>query len=527
MASVSVSPSEVQALAARIDGVRAAVHPGALPVGFAPAGADPVSAATANRISAQAAQLVTGLWSTWTQLGVIAEKVRANAAGYERQDQEGAALLGGAAAVAGGLPVVPAAVLPEVAGPAVPHVYTATAAATPEQLAAALRSGAGAQSPEAFGQRWSAHAAQLDAAAGDLASVKGGLGSVWAGGAHDGADRTVGVVQADLVTHSGGASQMGRWAATHADDYRRAVDPDSGVPHPDKFAAWHQDLDNAVAADSQYPGVYTAAVVNAQEQLGQGYSQAGQAYGQYAIDPVTGEAIDPVTGEPVDPVTGEPLADSAADDGEGGPADGQELLSAGAGVLTGLLSGAVGAVGAAVGAIASGGQQLTQMASQGVGQLAKGIGQPDEPDLGLPDIPGGGDFGGGGGDFGGGSGGGGATAPAAVLGPSVGSASAPPGASAAPSPAGLAGGPRPAGAGLGGLGSGMPFMPMGGAAGGGGGSSKPEASPDGKKFVAPQRANTQKVIGEASTERLAAKRDRRQQRMNDAKTAATQEEEAT
>ncbi|TDH48140.1 hypothetical protein E2F47_25075 [Mycobacterium eburneum] len=77
------------------------------------------------------------------------------------------------------------------------------------------------------------------------------------------------------------------------------------------------------------------------------------------------------------------------------------------------------------------------------------------------------------------------------------------------------------GAGLGG----MPFMPMG--AGAGAGSSKPKASPDNRRFVPPHRANSQKVIGESNSDRLDSKRSRREQRMNEAKNAATEQREAS
>ncbi|WP_454793760.1 PPE domain-containing protein [Mycolicibacterium lutetiense] len=519
MASLDVDPDDLRAHAARIENIRAAVHPGALPVGFSPAGSDPASVLAANSISAQAALTVNGLWSVWRKLGEIADKLRPTADGYQSQDADAQANLSsveGSWSSGTARPQVPT---PTASPVAVPHMYTATPAASPEQLSTAIHTGPGATSPETFSTAWSDHAGTVETAASDLQGLKGSLGSNWSGDAHDGAASTVSGVHSDLVTHSGSLTKVSGWASTHAADFRTAVDPAGGIPHPNQFAVWNQNLSNAVAADSQYPGMYSAAVLQAQTDLNQGYTQTGTAYGQYAIDPVTGQAVDPITGEPIDPVTGEPLGDGVADaatDEEG--SDPEQMLSMGGQLLTGLLGGALGAVGAGVGAIAQAGQQGAQMATSSLGQIAKSAASASEPDIGDTGL--GDDFGGGAGDFGGGGGGGGTEPAAAALGPSVGTASAPP--SVAPqTPAGPSvrgpGGPS-MGGGMGG-GMGAPYMPMGGGMGAGGrpGDPKAEASPNGKKLVAPTRPNTERVIGEIEADRMASKTESRKQKMEDAK----------
>lgn len=517
MASLDVDPDDLRAHAARIESIRAALNPGALPVGFSPAGSDPASVVAANSISAQAAKTVNGLWSTWRKLGEIADKLRPTADGYQSQDTEAQSNL---SSVNGGWssgtsrPQLPT---PEVAPVAVPHVYTASPAASPEQLSTAIHSGPGASSPEAFASAWSSHAGVVETAAADLHTVKASLGSGWSGIAQDGADRTVSGVHQDLMTQGGAVTKVSGWASTHAADFRTAVDPAGGVPHPNQFAVWNQNLSNAVAADQQYPGVYSAAVLQAQNDLSQGYSQTGTAYGQYAIDPVTGQAVDPVTGEPVDPVTGEPLGEDVADSAEDSATDPEQLLSMGGQLLTGLIGGAAGAIGAGVGAIAQAGQQGVQMATKSLGEIAKSAGSaPELDDSGL-----GGGLGSGAGDFGGGGGGGGGpTEPAAALGPAVGSApslpAAAPQAPAGPSVRGPQGSSLPRSMGMGG----MPMMPMGGM----GSSARPAdaksgPSPNGKKMVAPVVPNTQRVIGEIETDRISAKAESRKQKMEDRKEA--------
>lgn len=526
--ALDTDPDDLRAHAARIESIRAAMNPGALPVGFAPAGGDPASVLAANSISSQAAATVNALWSVWRDLGDIAGKLRPIADGYQSQDDVSQANLSNVEVGTGpsGGAVSPQVPTPEVAPVAVPVVYTSTPPATPEELSAAIHSGPGASSPETFAQTWSTHAGAVESAAADLQSLKGSLGSSWAGTAHDGADRTVGAVHTALVNHTGSVTKVSNWANTHAADFRTAVDPASGVPQPAQFAAWDQNLNNAVAAEAQNPGVYTAAVLQAQNDLNQGYTQAGTAYGQYAIDPVTGQAIDPLTGLPVDPVTGEPLGDDVAD-AAAEQGDPEQMLSTGGQLLTGLLGGAVGAAGAAIGAAVQGGQQFAQMATSGVSQLAKSVSQASAPEVGGGDLSGG-DFGGGAGDFGGG-GGGGATEPAsAPMGPAVGTASAPPTASpatpAGPSVRGPGEGPANRGLGMGGMG--MPYMPMGGGmapGGAGAGDGKSEASPNGKKLVAPSRANTGRVIGEIESERMTAKGESRKHKAEEAKEARRRE----
>lgn len=467
MAEVKVEPAVLLAHAEQIDGIRQAISPGALPVGFTPAGADIVSAVAATRISARAAEVANGLWSVWSTLGRVAAVLRASARNYQAQEGASSAALSGAAVGGGPAPVAAPDVVAVPA--AVPHVYTAPATGSPEQLATLLRSGAGASSPSRFG-----HA----------------LGS-----AHNA-----------LVTHHGRVAGVGGVAVAHAGDYETVIAPDGGVPHPAEFADWNQQLDNAVAANNAYPGVYTGMVVDSQQQLNNGYTQAGSAYGRYSIDPTTGQMIDTATGEPVDPATGEPLGDSA-EDGQ----DGEEMLSMGPEMLTGLLGGAVGAVGGALSALSQGGQQLATMATQAVGQLAKGIKHEGEPGEGGLE----------GGELGGmseGGGGGGETVPAAAA-PTVGAvlAAPSPAAPAPPAPAIGAAGGRGGGSGFEGM---PPMMPMGGGAGMGRGGPQGSSGAQSKRFVPPERPNTQRVIGETETERIAAKRERREQRMAAAKAAA-------
>ncbi|ART74386.1 hypothetical protein BTO20_37850 (plasmid) [Mycobacterium dioxanotrophicus] len=528
MAALDADPDDLRAHAARIDSIRAAVSPAALPVAFVPAGSDPASVVAANSISAQAAETVNALWSAWRQLGETADKLRASATGYQSQDQTAQANLSkvdGAWSSTAARPSIPAV---QAAPVAVPTVYTASPVASPEALSAALHSGPGATSPETFAAAWSDHAGAVETAAADLHSLKGNLGSTWSGSAHDGADRTVSGVHSDLVSHGESVTKVSGWASTHAADFRTAVDPSAGVPHPVKFTAWNANLDNAVAAESQHPGVYTAAVLQAQSDLSQGYTQAGTAYGQYAIDPVTGQAVDPLTGKPVDPATGQPLGDDVADaaSDDQGASDPEQMLSMGGQLLTGILGGAVGAVGAAIGAVAQAGQQGVQMATSSLGQLAKSATSANTPDLSTPDLSSS-DFGGGGGNFGGGGGGGEATEPAAAMGPSMGTAAAPPGASPPPPTGPSVRATSDAGPGSRGMGGmGAPYMPMGGGAmspSGLGGGSKSEASPNGKKLVAPSRANSERVIGQIENDRMASKTERRNQKMEESRRAKAAE----
>lgn len=519
--------------AARLERVRDAVNPSGLPSSFPPAGMDPVSVSVSNRLAAKATEAVSQLWSTYATLDAAVARLRGSARGYDVTEEESTAALSGGAAGGGGGGSIGASVAAPSGVPmsavTPPTAITPAPAATPEQLSAALHGGAGVEPVRDFARQWTSFASSLRSATDEAMAVRGAVGQSWEGTAHDAADAEFASARSDLERHMGSAEKLGTWADTHATSFEDAARPGQGVPEPPRFSQWHQNLENAVAADAQFPGVYTPAVVAAQEELGQGYAQTGQAYGQYAVDPVTGELIDPATGLPIDPATGLPMADDLAD--EGGPLgegeDPQEMLSSGAQLLTGLLGGVVGGLGSALGSVTQAGQQAGQMAAQTVGQLAKGMSEPSAPNLdGL-----GGDLGGlGAGDFGGGGGGGGGTEPSSgVSGPGVSTAGAPPppaaGAAASAGPSGI----RPADAGMRGMGmGGMPMMPMGGMGGMGGGGpaspTNPDASPDGKKLVQPNRPNTARVIGETSAERVESKRQRREQRMQEARESAKDEQ---
>lgn len=517
MTDLRVDAAALLAHADKIDELRERLAPAALPVGFAPAGADAVSAAAATSISAQAAEAANGLWSVWSALGKISGGLRASAANYSTQEAVSTSALngaggGGPAGSVGAPPVMPPPV-------AVPQVHAGPGPATPEQVSQQLRDGAGASSPSDFGQAWSSHAAGIDDVIVDLGGARAGLADAWSGPAAQGADADLGAAHTDLTTQHGRVSQVGDTAAAHSAVYSTTVD---STPEPAQFADWHQQLNSAVAANEQYPGVYTGEVMAAQQQLADGYTQTGTAYGQYATDPTTGQPIDPATGLPIDPATGLPVDGGDSADS----ADGQDPMSSGGELLTGLLGGLVGAVGGGVGAVTQGVQQAVQMASQGVGELTKGIAKGSEPSPGdvSGDAAGLGDLGGAGGGVGGGEGGGGESGGGMVPAAATMTGSAP---TAPPTPAvsvSSRGAPPAAGEGGGGIG-GMPMMPMGAGAGGGPGGAKPSARGEAKRLLPPERPNTARVIGVTDTERVASKRDQREQRLAMAKAAGEKKEE--
>lgn len=514
MTDLRVDPAALQEHADRIDELRDRLAPASLPVGFAPAGADAVSAVAASSISAEAAAAANGLWSVWSTLGKISGSLRASAVNYSTQEQVSSAALsgsgvGGRARSVGTPEVVPPPV-------AVPQVFEAPGPANPEEVSQQLRDGAGASSPSEFGRAWIDHAGAVDDVIVDLGSIRATLAGCWSGPAAQGADADLGAATSDLTTQHGRVAAVGGAATAHSGVYSTTV---TNTPTPVQFADWNHQLNSAVAADSQYPGVYTGAVLSAQQQLSDGYTQTGAAYGRYATDPSTGQLIDAATGLPIDPATGLPT-----DPDDGDAADGEDPLSLAAPMLTGLLGGLVGAAGAGVGAATQGIQQAVQMATQGVGQLAKGIAKGAEPSPGEgPGDAGGlGDPGGGGADGGGGGGeSGGAMLPAAAT--TTGSApTAPPEPSVAASSRGVSPAAAEGGTGIGG----MPMMPMGGAgAAGRGGVAKASAAGQAKRLLPPQRPNTARVIGVAETERVAAKREQREQRLATAKAAREQQED--
>jgi hypothetical protein len=541
VADLRADPAALVAQADRIDELRERIAPAALPVGFTPAGQDAVSAGSASGISAGAAAAAGRLWALWSTLGRVADVLRANAANYGTQEAASAASLSGA----GGGGRVDSAAAPVTVTPpvALAHVYTGPGGVTPEQLSALLRSGAGAGSPADFADRWNAHAAAVDAVAGELGGVRAAVAAGWSGPAAQGADEDLGAAHTELLTHHERVAAVGQNAAAHEAVYRTVV---QATPEPSQFAAWHQQLESALAADAQYPGVYTSAVLAAQQQLNDGYARTGQAYGRYATDPSTGQALDPVTGQPVDPVTGAPIdaAAGAADTlGADGDAAGQDpLLESGGQLLTGLLSGVVGGVGAAAGVASAGVAQVLQMATQGASALAKSLGDaggaddlslaglgaqsPGPDDLGFGGgggVPGLGGFEGGGAGMGGGSGSG-MMMPAAatVTGPAPTAPHPVPGARLTVSPG--AGGGGGVGAGMAG---GMPMMPMMGGAGAAGARAGAADDAQGTRFVPPDRPNTARVVGATDTDRVEAKRDRRDLRLAAVKAAAQVTHSAT
>lgn len=514
--SVEVSPEDLLAHAQRVESIRAAIHPGTLPVGFAPAGADGASASIATQISAEAAAVVNGLWGVWSALGKIADTLRANAHGYQSRDEANRSLLSGGS---GAVSAAPGPLMPQVAPVASPMVHVGPPSATPEELSSLIRSGAGQSSPEQFGQQWAAHAAVVDAAVTDLAGVRGSLGASWRGDAHDGAASSFSAAEADLSAQHGKVAKVGSAASTHALDYKRTVD---AIPRPSQFAGWWQDYDSAAAAEAQQPGQHTQAVIAAQQQLNKGWTDTTEAYAPYAVDPQTGDLIDPATGQPI-PGTADLAAALGAGEEDAGEGEGLDdsMTSQAGQMLTGLLGGVVGAATGAVGAVTQPVQQGVQAATQAFGQVAKGMGQGQDSGLSAEGLDGlgGSDFSGGGGGSGGGSGGGGAenTGPAAFAARGVGTAAAPP-PSTGQGSVRVGAAPSASGGGMGMGGMGAPFM-GGPGAGGGGAAGGAKATADGKKLLAPRQANTQRVIGETSAARISDKKAARERVMAEAKEA--------
>lgn len=500
--SFRVDPADLIATASEIDQVRASIHPGSVPVGFQPCGGDAASAASATMVSLKAAAELNALWKTWSELGKLADDLRSNARGYSSTEQGNTSLLSGGG---GGSGPVSQASTPQVAPVAMPLTFTGSGG-SPEQISALIHNGgSGLQGPQQFGQQWEQHAAAVQAASGTMHSLRARMAGFWDGPAHDGASQTMGTLGRDLAKRGGRFSDVGGAAHTTAMDWKTATDDGTGVPHPSKFEAGHKKYDQAVAANNAYPGVYAGDVAKAQEEIANLYLQTGDAYSKYSIDPLTGEPID---------------LDAAGDaDGKdlGGAGDlmkDPSTMSTGTQILSSLLGGVLGGVGGAMGAVTQGAQQVGQMASQGAEQIAKAVQKGGESsDMELPDLGAGDGSFGGGGAGGGADGGGGTTA--ASMGAPVAAAGA---AQRSLSPSGsgtkvgsTGGAGHGAGMGMGGVPMGGP---MAGGGAGGGAQSKTGATGAGKKLVPEQRANTQKVIGEASADRLRGRRARAQETMD-------------
>lgn len=522
--SFRVNPADLLAAAAEVDQVRAAIHPGSVPVAFPPCGADTASCASATAVSARAAVELNGLWKTWAELGKLADALRGNARAYDSKEQDNTALLSGGS---GGSGTYRTADVPQVPTVVTPQVFTGSGG-SPEQVSALLHDGgSGTQGPQAFGQQWEQHGAALHAASSSVNSLRARMAGFWDGPAHDNASETMGSLGRDLARRGGRFSEVGGAAHTSAMDWKTATGDEGGVPHPSKFEAGHQKYNQAVAANNAYPGVYAGDVAAAQQEIANLYLQTSEAYGKYAIDPLTGEPIALDGGSQEDGETLDAAGDLTKD---------PSMMSTGTQLLSSLLGPIMGGVGGAVGAVTQGAQQVGQMASQGLQQVSKAVEKGSESaDLDLPDLGAAdGSFGGGGG---GDAGGGGGTSPAGVLGAPVAAA----GAAQSPPRFGSAlttsVGPGSVREGFSGMGAPMgPMGPMGGAAGAGAGQTKTGASGDGKKLVPEQRANTQKVIGEASADRLRARRTGAREKMEalrtgedgkDAKASADKDEVST
>lgn len=505
--SFRVNPADLLAAAAEVDQLRASIHPGSVPVAFPPCGGDTASCASATSVSAKAAVELNALWQTWSELGKLAEALRGNARGYDAKEQDNTAALSGGSGGSGLYRQVSAPDMPTVVAPQV----FAGSGGSPEQVSALLHNGgSGMQGPQGFGQQWEQHASTLHAASSSVVSLRARMAGFWDGPAHENASQTMGSLGRDLARRGGRFSDVGGAAHTSAMDWKTATGDEGGVPHPSKFEAGHKKYQQAVAANNAYPGVYAGDVAAAQQEIANLYLQTSEAYGKYAIDPVTGE----------------PIALDAAGDEDGKSLDAAgdlmkdpSMMSTGTQILSSLLGPIMGGVGGAVGAVTQGAQQVGQMASQGLQQVTKAVEKGGESsDLDLPDLGGGdGSFGGGAG--GGDAGGGGGTTPAGAIGAPVPAAVA---ASSTPrfgSGFSTSVGPGAGRDGATGMGAPMgPMGPMGGAPGGGGGQSKTGASGDGKKLVPEQRANTQKVIGEATADRLRSRRAGAREKMESLRT---------
>lgn len=336
------------------------------------------------------------------------------------------------------------------------------------------------------------------------------------------------------------SSTLASAATGHRDRFGTAQ---NDTPRSAAFTSKERELSQAQALNARFGGAYSAVVTKLQSDLIALNTRAGVASQTYHLGelpaappppPPVVPVVAPTTPEPGRaPQEGQPSSrpEGAADQSPGSNDVGDDLGAAGTtdepldllggdpaltdeqpgdpmsqagplvamlpGVLAGVVGGALGALTSLPAAAAQQAQSALSQAGQAVEGLAKGLSEPEMPDLDASDL---GSSSAGFGDISGGGGGPGSTEPASVstdLPPASGGMLAQAGPASAP--AALPTGPAATAATTqsGGMMGGMPMMPpmAGGMGRGGGGGSKPVAEPD-KKIIVPVEPNSEFVKGE-------------------------------
>ncbi len=477
-----VEPSGLVAAAQRLRTIAAQlafsadIHP--------PLAGDQTSAAAAARLTAASAQLGAAIGVQAGALAAVADHLVAVAARFAGQESLNADAVGSLAStqqpVTAFDALAPPPPLPtDVRAPLPPPV--ATDGETVSQQLNAGSSSAGS----AFAQAWRHRATVAASSATTIREVVTTLPELWDGPA--GTDAAV----TRLMHHAGQLSATADRAAGladqadgHASAHVRAV---TNAPRPEAFEAVRVQLQQALAANAQFPGRYTALVSSLITKQGAMQQQALNAQGQYHDET-------------------EATTDPAKQGGQQHSQDASQLAAAAPSLLPSLIPAALGAIGGAAGGAVGAAMQLPQALMQTGQQLAQaatqslsGLMQPGVADPRLttaaghrPDLP-----------AGGAGSGGGATHPAGAGDrPLVAPATSPAPPVTNPVPQGAAAqAAAPASS------STFTAMPMGMPLGmtqqpAGDDATKP--TPADKKLVLPTIPHTESVTGKAIPERLAA-----------------------
>ena len=229
MAELRVDPADVgPRIAVALQSAAAALAAPAAIAPPLPAGADPVSAAAAGRLTAHAATLSGHLAGGISRLAQGAAAVTKALSGYVTTDAAGAARIDGhgAAAAAETVEAIPIPAVPAIEIPSVPVDPAAAVASLPGDPAViddALHAGAAESGLHAHASAWDATAAQLHAAATAMRTLGATLPASWSGAAGQNLTSRLGEFSDWLTSSAQAATTHAQSAREAASMYRSAV----------------------------------------------------------------------------------------------------------------------------------------------------------------------------------------------------------------------------------------------------------------------------------------------------------------
>jgi PPE family len=272
--SLQVDPAALKAAASQA----ATVSVDAAAAGVNPCASDVVSAGVAARLSEQmsvAREYTAVANSTAQRFGLLLD---GSGAAYEQQEAASTTALGGGIDPAPTpLPVRPPPITKDVAPPWT--FWPGDPPSSPREIAKLVHSGSSApMRAAASGLR--ADAQRLDAAAGELGSTVSQTRDAWTSHSADLATGRIKELRTWYSDHAEYVRGLATELDSHADHFERAR---SAIPTPETIENAQRQLEYASEANRRSNGRYSAAVAQAQADVGRLHQAATTGYANYTI----------------------------------------------------------------------------------------------------------------------------------------------------------------------------------------------------------------------------------------------------